>query len=372
VLHHGSFDVVPTVALAVHDCPPVAVLNHADHLFWLGSSVTDMVINLRTAGSRHTAKQRFVSCNTVLPIPLANPVGKASRRDARRSLGLPEDQLVLLSVGRAEKYRPCGPYDFVATAGKILDRQRDAHLYVVGESTAEIAPYLRCAAHERLHFVGSMEDPSLYRAAADVYLESFPFGSQTALLEASLAGLPVVPAYAPLFPLLVANDDAVQDLLPNAHNEQEYVRRVEQLIQRPEQRRELGETLRKRLLIDHVGEGWLDRLAAMYHETDGLAHGPHPIPTSSCHTTDADIGLSLWHTMTDGKTYSGRTSKDGVLPLLCHTAFVAKYVGDYAKARQFGWRAVRHDPYRRASWRLLAVTMLGKAGRFIRRVLCRD
>jgi glycosyltransferase involved in cell wall biosynthesis len=369
VLHHGAFDVVPTVAFAEPDCPPVVLLNHADHLFWLGSSVSDLVINLRTAGCEHTATRRFVSSNAVLPIPLAGTVTRVSRRRARRALGIPDDQTVLLSIGRAEKYRPCGPYDFVSTAGKILNCQPGAHLYVVGESLTGIAPYLRCAVHERLHFVGSLEDPVLYRQAADVYMESFPFGSQTALLEAALEGLPVVPAYAPLFPLLVSNDDALSDVLPNPHSEQEYVERVDRLIQEPERRAELGETLQKRLLVDHVGEGWLDRLASLYLETDRLTHRPRPIPVSTCSMTYADISLSLWHVVADGKTYTVGASGDGVGALLCHSAFVAKDVGNYTSARRFAWRAVRRGPFRRAVWRLFAITVLGRAGRLIRAAL---
>jgi hypothetical protein len=242
---------------------------------------------------------------------------------------------------------------------------------VVGESLAGIAPHLRCAAHERLHFVGSIEDPMLYRAAADVYMESFPFGSQTALLEAALQGLPVVPAYAPLFPLLVANDDALTDVLPNPHSEQEYVDRVDRLIQEPELRAELGATLQKRLLVDHVGQGWLDRLASMYLETDRLSHRPQPVPVSTCSMADADVSLSLWHVVADGKTYTTGASGDEVGALLCHSAFVAKNVGNYSSARRFAWRAVRRDPYRRVVWRLFAITVLGKLGRFIRAALQR-
>ena len=87
--------------------------------------------------------------------------------------------------------------------------------------------------------------------------------------------------------------------------------------------------------------------------------------------TNADIGLSLWHVMADGKRYSPGGSKDELSAVLGHSAFAAKYVGNYAKARRFAWHAVQHDPYRRASWRLLAVTVLGRAERFIRQVLRR-
>ena len=370
VLHHFGSDVLPTVAFAVPECPPVAVLNHADHLFWLGSSVADMVINLRTVGAQHTAERRFVSCNYVIPVPLSYPQEKMSRWEARAALGIRKDIVMLLSIGRSEKYRSCGSYDFVVTANKILDRNPSAHLYVIGETAEGIAPYLRCAIHKHLHFVGSLEDPSLYRVAADVYMESFPFGSQTALLEAALSGLPVVPAYAPLFPLLVANDDTVKDILPNPHDENAYIECVDFLIRQPEQRAEMGTILRKRLLIDHVGDGWLKLLTIMYHKTDRLTHNPHPIPTLSFHATEADISLSLWHVMA-GRTFAFSKLNDVEGATLCHTAFVAKVSGDYAMARRYAWRAIRHYPFQLSLWRFLTITLLGKNGKHIWQHLAR-
>ncbi|NOR79936.1 MAG: glycosyltransferase [Methyloprofundus sp.] len=359
VMHHFGSDIVPTVAFAVPECPPVVILNHADHLFWVGSSVADMVISLRTAGAEYTKDRRFISCNHILPVPLTDTEGEISREDARSILGIGEDQVVLLSIGRAEKYRPSGQYDFVATANKILEQQPNAYLYVIGESVAGISRHLRYALHERLYFVGSIEDPSLYRVAADVYLESFPFGSQTALLEAALSGLPVVPAYAPLFPLLVANDDALKDILHNPHDEQEYINRVELLIRQPEHRVAMGVTLRNCLLVNHVGEGWLNRLTSIYKETDRLVHNPQPIFKSPCYMTNADISLSQWHAMA-GRTYSTGSQGDAEGTILFHTAFVSKAVGNYATARKYAWLGVQHTPYRRSAWRLLAVTLLGK------------
>ena len=167
----------------------------------------------------------------------------------------------------------------------------------------------------------------------------------------------------------MANDDAVQDLLPNPRNEEEYIKWVELLVRQKEKRVAIGETLRERLLIDHVGEGWRDRLANMYQETDRLTHNPRSIPVSSCIMTDADIGLSLRHVMADGKTHFKGTSGEGVLAVLCHNAYAAKEVGNYAKARRFAWRAMWHDPYQQAAWRLLAVAVLGRLGRLMRRAL---
>lgn len=368
VLHHCPFDVVPTVAFAVRGGPPVAILNHADHLFWLGSSVADFVINLRTPASVHTAERRFVDNNIVIPIPLIDSAQHKSRSEARQDLGISDDECMLLTIGRGEKFRPCGRYDFVATANKILDFQPEAHLYIVGESESGIAPYLKCALHKRLHFIGSIDDPKPYLLAADIFLESFPYGSNTSLLEAALSGLPVVPAYAPLFTLLVANNDALSNIFFNPSNETDYIDTAIKFIRSLDQRVKFGALLRNQLLLDHTGEGWLSALSEIYRQTDDLIHNPHPIPIASCGMTNADIGLGLWHVVTDGKNISTGFLKNQRSALSCHASFVAKEVGHYRLARKHAWSVLRQDPFKWLSWRLIGVSLLGKMGRFIRQL----
>lgn len=366
--HVIGADAVPTAAFADPDGPPVALVDHCDHVFWLGGSVADVLVNLRRVGAEHTAARRFVGRHAVVPIPLRDRLGETSRHDARRALGMGEDEVVLLSVGRGVKYRPCGAHDFVATAHRILERHPEAHLFVAGASQAGISPHLRRALHPRLHLEGTVRDPARHRAAADVYLESFPYGSQTALLEAALGGLPVVPAYAPLCPLLVASDDAVDDVVPHPRSEGEYVEQVDALVREPGRRRALGETLRRRLLVGHVGEGWLERLAALYRETDGLAHRPRPIPIAPCLSTEVDLGLARWHVMADGRRSSSAIPGTARGSAARHAAYVAKLVGDYRTARRHALRAVREDPSR-TSWRLLAVALLGRGARGLRRLV---
>ena len=167
----------------------------------------------------------------------------------------------------------------------------------------------------------------------------------------------------------MANDDAVQDLLPNPRDELEYIERVHRLIQRADERVSLGEELRKRLLMDHVGDGWLRRLEEVYQQTDRMLHSPAPIPASSCSTSDVDVGLSLWNVVSDGRTTFAGEFADSTVAVFRHKAYLAKYVGDYAKARRAALHAVRYDPYQRTSWRLLAVSFSGKWGQVVRRLL---
>jgi hypothetical protein len=212
-------------------------------------------------------------------------------------------------------------------------------------------------------------NPSNYRAAADVYIESFPFGSQTAALEAALDGIPVVPAYAPLFPLLVTNDDALVDVLNNPRNEAEYIGRANALIRDPVARTELGRDLQARLHVDHVGDGWLGRLRALYDVTDQLRHQPQCIPQAACSVTPADISLSLWRVMADGRSSSSHGAASSAATRARHAAFVFKEAQNFPAARRHAWQALKHDPWRVASWRLLAVTGLGKRAKRLRHAL---
>ena len=51
ILHIDPEDIVPVVAFGDRSgLPPILYLNHADHLFWLGVGIADLVVNLRRSG----------------------------------------------------------------------------------------------------------------------------------------------------------------------------------------------------------------------------------------------------------------------------------------------------------------------------------
>jgi hypothetical protein len=148
--------------------------------------------------------------------------------------------------------------------------------------------------------------------------------------------------------------------LPSPPSEEAYIERASELMGDPGGGVAFGELLRERVLSQHVGDGWLDRLSNLYQRTDGLAHRPSPIPVTACSTRGADIGLSLWHVMADGRTNHRRAlSSDRNAPLR-HAAYVAKDAGDYASARQLATRALLADPLHPGSWRLLCASALGR------------
>lgn len=367
VLHHHPWDVVPSIALATDDLPPVAVLNHADHVFWLGSSIADTSIDLRSAANPFTIERRFISDPVTLPIPLLPP-RPLDRRAARRELQIREDEVVLTSVARAEKFLPSGRFDFLSTTRRLLERNPRAHLYLIGASEEDLGPFLRAPLHERLHPVGEVPDPSIWHAAADLYLESFPFGSQTSLLEAALAGLPVVAAWAPIFPLLVTNDDSLLGLVENAPDEAGYLARAQALIDDPVERRAFGARLRSRLIADHVGAGFVRHLQAVYRHTDGLRHQVRTIPATDCDPSPGDRGLATWRILAERDLRHAPDAFSQPHLVEVHAGQVARMFGQWGAARRHALRAVLRMPASVRTWRLLALASLGPAPGWARRL----
>lgn len=294
VLHHSCYDVIPVAAFAQPGGPPVAVLNHADHVFWLGCGIADLVINQREAGRQLGEERRLAQRHTVLPIPLGPPAPPVPGGAARRELGIPDDALVLLSVGRGEKYRPAGPHDFFRTAGTILAALPRAHLFIVGLTEGDYARICGGPRNPRIHCVGALSDPSRYRAAADLYLEGFPFGSPTALLEAAVTGLPPVLPYQPLDDILTTNH-GLELLITRPADEDEYVAAVVEAAGDRCGRLALGRRLQEHVRMCHTGDGWLALLARVYAVLDGLTHAPRPLPTATSMRAPVDIALGTWH-----------------------------------------------------------------------------
>jgi hypothetical protein len=206
VLHIHMWDVVPTIAFGVAGGPPVLLLNHADHTFWVGAAVADRVIEFRKAGADLTRRYRAVDRILELPIPLPSLPEPAARRLALRASlrdawSIPPAALVFLTIGHHSKYLPVGDLDYMTTALRLLTHLPEAYLIAVGPSPHDrLWGETAARVQQRIIAVGPQIDLAPYHSAADIYLESFPRGSITALLEASQSGLPVVrlPASAPL------------------------------------------------------------------------------------------------------------------------------------------------------------------------------
>ena len=299
ILHHHPGDVLPSVAFATADCPPVALMNHADHVFGLGPSVADIVLSVRGFGEEISNRRRFAKKSLLVPLPISAAEPPTTRAEARIRLHIPPDQIVLLTMGPPYKFTPTETHNFFSTTSKLLVQNPEAHLYAIGIHANEVD---LTAPHERLHLVGVIEDPTLYRLAADIHLDSFPYGSLTALLEAAALGVcPVLMYSSPAPQYDLSEDPGFSGLLACAESEEDYVADVNKLIRHPQEREELGKKIRQSVLLHHY-KNWKSYLEPVYEYLATNQHLPAPIPSAEFRQTKDDLALWEFKSVLHGST----------------------------------------------------------------------
>ncbi|MBJ6727093.1 glycosyltransferase family 4 protein [Geomesophilobacter sediminis] len=287
ILHVHPQDVIATVAFGVTQVPPVWFINHGAHKFWVGVAISDFVLNCRgshlenewTVRYRGVAQER----SRTLPIPLdySKPGKPRTERDqkrnsAKKKLGIPDDTTVILTSGDTYKFTPIRNIDFLHIAKRILKDRPDVFLFAVGvdENVAWSAASKQVGG--RLQAVGRHASLRIYHDAADIYIEGFPFGSTTALLEAGAQGIPCVLAPGTCPPPFTSDGLALEGL-PKPRDLDEYLKQIEAFVESPDERVKKGSKLAAAIERVHTGQGWFSFLEQIKSSVPAIHH-IHPVP----------------------------------------------------------------------------------------------
>jgi hypothetical protein len=123
------------MALAGMAAPPAVILvNHSDHLLWLGVRAVDLVLSTRHSGDRLTRTRRGIGPGrtAVIPLCVERSARRLDREEAKRRLGLPAESVVLLTVARGAKFRSMGAEEFPDPLVPLLRAHPEARLVAVG------------------------------------------------------------------------------------------------------------------------------------------------------------------------------------------------------------------------------------------------
>lgn len=197
ILHVHMADPTAIVAFGSESfTTPIIFFNHADHLFWLGVSIADMVADLRCDHISYT--RRVASKSYTLGIPCApldiNAMG--DKISIRRELGIPENDYVLVTTASAHKFKPIGNNSLCRQLVDIVQAEPNVSYYAIGpDLNTEHWQWAHDESKGKIHPLGVVQNYELYQKyllAADLYVGSYPYGSYTSTMDAVQCGLPFV------------------------------------------------------------------------------------------------------------------------------------------------------------------------------------
>jgi glycosyltransferase involved in cell wall biosynthesis len=317
VLHVHPNDVVPAIALALppEERPQVLLVNHADHVFWLGVRVADRVVNLRTSGARLNVRRRGVpeARNALLVRPLVMRDRRLSRAEARAELGLPADALVVASAADTYKYGAAAGESLLDVLLPVLRAHPEARLHVAGPEPDGDWSVLADEGLGRAW--GLLPDVHTLLEAADVYVDSYPFSSLTSMLEAAWLDTPVLTLRSPdeRLGVLGADTPELDDDLVVAGSGAELAEQLARLLTDTHRRERLGASTGAAVRRFHGDGAWAEQVDKVLDAPP--ASGPPSSPVAAVRET-GPLDQRLLQVMGNGVGQGLAGTMDLVSPLL--------------------------------------------------------
>jgi len=191
ILHHHMYDPIPILAFgSTQTTRPVILFNHASHLFWLGVSIADIVADIMKTSQNLSINRRKVRKSLLLPIPIQENTEKINKIESRKKLNLPIDQKIILSIAAPYKYKKFDKYDFIYAANTIIKNTQNTIFLVIGPNKNMLIDWNKAYkdSNNKIIALGLIPSNEIhnYIASADLYIDSFPVSSGTALLDAGM------------------------------------------------------------------------------------------------------------------------------------------------------------------------------------------
>ena len=268
VLHTHPDEVISVIAFSCKNVPPVLFMNHADHIFWMGVSVLDILIQLREPVIEQDKKRRNISSPQFFqPIPVGVQKFDVSQSEVREKLGINPGVFMILSTGSDYKYTPYKDHNFFKSVRDLVEKLPQCEVYIAGVSPSN--KYALKFAHERVHCLDHITNLHLYESACDLYLEGFPAPSFTALLQPVLRGKPAYLMYNPVGAAKMFPENVQGFQYPA--NEEYWMNGLIDLVNHREKLISLQKQQEK--YAKHFSiEGWKEQLSHIYNAVEQIQH----------------------------------------------------------------------------------------------------
>lgn len=276
VLHIHPDETITSIVLSQKDITtPICFINHADHVFWLGTSIADLVLQIRESSISIDEERRDILKERQFFLPI--PIETAQNTEDENS-NSETNFIKILSTGTAYKYNPNEHYNFLKEAYKIVEENSNILFNIVGINAD--SDYAKEYQHERifLHGIVSSQRLAEIEETTDIYIEGFPMPSFTALLQVALRKIPFALHYNPL-PLFKLFSDNNEYNIVYPKNLDEWHSNIRKLIRDSEYRTGTSQKQNKYILNNYSIEVWKSRVQELYQIIDKKEHAywkPNP------------------------------------------------------------------------------------------------
>jgi glycosyltransferase involved in cell wall biosynthesis len=196
-------------------------------------------------------------------VPL--PLSPAQRLRVRKSITDNHTDLILISVGRLDY--PKAYDDLILAFADYHALHSDTILVIVGDGP--LFPVIKKQVSDLqlnscVQLVGARDDVPQLLAASDIYVSSSIWeGLPMAILEAMMAGLPIIATNVGDIPRMVTPDIGI--LVP-PRQPNKIVEGLDRLTQAPKLRHKMGMAAQEHAIKNFSADKWIDRIVNVYCE----------------------------------------------------------------------------------------------------------
>jgi len=197
ILHIHPEDYLPILAFGHSKWSiPIFYYNHAEHLFWFGISVADVVLDLSSRARNNSIIYRNVKKSELLEIPIiVKEINHKKNETLRKKLNIDKNSIVFLSAGSEYKFMPNKEIDFRKVVEMILSNFNNSYFIIIGINPKNrLWKKIQNKYQDKLLLIEEVDYNSYieYINITNIYIDSMPVSGYTILLENAVRKIPIV------------------------------------------------------------------------------------------------------------------------------------------------------------------------------------